>query len=129
MNATTITTSLLAGPVPLSSEDIHRELVDHHARAGQLIAELSDGPAWADTATILGRLVAEAAAIAGRTDAPEAGDRPAVVRCRELAQAQRGMVVALDAGAIAGEDALIRSRALLAELGELADRTRATLRG
>jgi hypothetical protein len=111
------------------SEEHGHELVDLHCRAGGLVAGLADSPAWSDADRIVTRLTVEAEAVARLTapGLPEAA--PAVVRCRELAAAQRRMVRAIE-----GDDrfdvceaALVRTRALVAELAELAGGPRATL--
>ena len=111
------------------AEGHNTELIDVHRRAGLLVAELSDGPIWVDAVALVDRLVAEAATVARCAPRSADGERPAVVLCRELAVAQRQMVAAIEAGSANGADeaAVVRTRALVAELGELAARSRATL--
>lgn len=117
---------------PTSAEAPTRsvELVDIHARAGHLVAELSTGPAWDVADQITARLIAEAEAVATPGSPADAVVVPAVVRCRELAAAQRRMVLTLegDDRIDVGEAAVVRARALLAELGDLASEQRGTLR-
>jgi hypothetical protein len=108
-------------PSPAASPVRSLELIDIHRRAGHLVAELSTGPAWVDADRITTRLIAEAQAVATLTAPADAVAAPAVVRCRELAVAQRRMVLALedDDGFDVDETAVVRARALLAELAEL----------
>lgn len=117
-------------PLPAAAKARGRELIDIHRRAGHLVAELSDGPAWVDADHITTRLIAEAEAVAA-TGAPVVAPAvPAVVRCRELAAAQGRLFRALkdDDGLDVGEAAVVRTRALLAELTEVAAGQRATVR-
>jgi hypothetical protein len=115
---------------PATAEALGLELIDIHRQAGPLVAELSTGPAWADADGITARLITEAEVIATRAAPAEPVTVPAVVRCRELAAAQRRMVLALedDDRFDVAEAAVVRARALLAELVELTDGPRATLR-
>lgn len=126
----TIPTSTLADRRLAVAEHRGDELVDIHGQAGQLVAELSEGPVWADADVIVIRLIAEADSVAGSALGSSADGVPAIVRCRELAFAQRRMVAALGerAGHGAAEAEVFRARALLAELGELTGRSWATLR-
>ena len=116
-------------PSPVTSEDRRLDLIEIHHRAGHLVAELSTSPAWVDADPVTTRLIGEAEAVATATAPGAAVAPPAVVRCRELAAAQRRMVVALesDDGFDVGEGAVVRARALLAELAELAAGRRETL--
>jgi len=104
------------------------ELMDIHLEAEALVAELSTSPAWTDADQIVERLVAEADGVSGATSVP-APSVPAVVRCRELGVAHRHLCAALSqpSAARVPEAAIIRARALLSELVNLADDTRATL--
>ena len=102
------------------------ELIQTHLRAGQLVAELSASPVWARADRLVARLVTDAEEIAaarlGRSPVPTAtGSVPAVVRCRELAMAQRKLRAAIEApGWPVGLDAtVVRTRALVAELAEI----------
>ena len=112
-------------PTPASShadtEALRDELIDIHCRAGHFVAELSDSSAWVEADPITIRLIAEAHAIEGPATPVEPGDSPAIVRCRELACAQRRMVRSLDGDQPCDVDptAVVRARALLAELAEL----------
>lgn len=119
-----------ARPGAATASARRRELLEIHRQAGPLVAELSTGPAWAVSEQITVRLITEAATIANSHQPAESGSVPAVVRCRELATAQRRMVVALDAddGFDVGDAALVRARALLAELTDVAVGQRETLR-
>lgn len=97
------------------------ELIDIHCRAGHYVAELSESSLWVEADDLTIRLIAEASAIAGPIVRAQAEDVPAVVRCRDLAAAQRCMVAALDGIGLVNVDAgaLIRARAILAELAEM----------
>lgn len=106
---------------PTDAASLRTELIDIHRRAGHYIAELSTGPDWFEADRITIRLIAEARAVTTPTDPVDAPDSPAIVRCRELAAAQQRMVVALEGDDAAPVDAtaIVRARALLAELAEL----------
>jgi hypothetical protein len=106
---------------PVDTEALTIELIDIHCRAGHFVAELSERPGWADADLITIRLIAEAYAVATPTVPAHAVSAPAVLRCRELAVAQRRMVIALEGHGLADVDVatLVRARALLAELAEL----------
>lgn len=107
---------------PVDTEALRVELIDIHCRAGHFVAELSDSPtAWVEADPITSRLIAEAHAVHTPTTPANAGDAPAIVRCRELACAQRRMVLALEGNEQCSIDAttVVRARALLAELAEL----------
>ena len=102
------------------------ELIQTHLRAGQLVAGLSASPVWARADRLVARLVTDAEEIAavrlGRSPVPTAtGSVPAVVRCRELAMAQRKLVAAIEApgGPVGLDAAVVRTRALVAELAEI----------
>jgi hypothetical protein len=108
-------------PYLADTEAVRLELIQIHRRAGHLIAELSTAPAWIEADRIAIRLIAEARSVAGTAARFDESDIPAVVRCRELGAAQRRLV-----GALRGDErlhidatAVIRARALLAELSEL----------
>lgn len=112
-------TDLYSGPV--DPEALAAELINIHCRAGHFVAELSESPGWGEADLITIRLIGEAHAVAGQTFTADALDTPAVVRCRELASAQRRMVLALEGNDLDCVDAttLVRARALLSELAEL----------
>jgi len=111
---------------PADTQALAVDLIDIHCRAGHLVAELSENPGWDEADRITSRLISEADAVATRTAPAPALDAPAVVRCRELAAAQRHMVLALDGNGPADIDTttVVRARALLAELAELCGRIR-----
>ena len=90
------------------------------------MAELSENPGWDEADPITIRLITEACAVSALPIPAHAQDVPAVVRCRELAAAQRHMVLALKGNGLADVDAatVVRARALLAELAELCARIR-----
>lgn len=96
------------------------ELLRIHARAAAAVAELSESPIWIEAELLVTRLIAEADHL---SDTPQtlAAGAPAVVRCRELAVAQRRMTRALEGagGTPVGQGAVVRARALLAELTDL----------
>ena len=129
MSLTTFPTTRPSAVGTADAADRHRaELIEIHARAGVLIADLSPGPSQSAASALIVRLIDEAGQVIGDDRRPVALDVPAVVQCRELAIAQRRMVATLDRGdALATESAVVRGRALLAELTELAAQHRATL--
>ena len=106
---------------PVDREALAIELIDLHCQAGHFVAELSESPGWVEADRLTIRLIAEAYSVATPSVPAHAVDAPAVVRCRELAVAQRRMVGALEGNGPADVDqaTLVRARALLAELAEL----------
>lgn len=114
---------------PVPALPAGEELADIHRRAGVAIAELSTGPGWASADQVVARLIADADRLAGGDQPATDVDVPAVVRCRELASAQGRLfaVLARPSGAPVPEAAVIRARALLAELVQLVGDHRATL--
>lgn len=104
---------------PTSQSDVVATLTRIHAAAGALVAELSTSPFWAGAESIVGRLIAETGHV-GPPSGTLVPTAPAVVRCRELAVAQRHLMATLErtGGDGLGHDAVVRARALLAELAE-----------
>ena len=106
-------------------------LLAAHRVAGRLVAELSESSEnWTEVDPIVQRLVIEAEIVTGQvpTDqgaATAAGSVPAIVRAREMGQAQARMLAALDQAPaddpVLADDlerSLIRVRALTADLAE-----------
>ena len=121
-----ITVSPITSVVELDSSPVEREalaveLINLHCQAGHFVAELSESPWWVEADRLTIRLITEASAVDTPTVPAHAVDVPAVVRCRELAVAQRRMVAALEGNGPADVDeaTVVRARALLAELAEL----------
>jgi hypothetical protein len=104
---------------PVDSEALAVELIDIHCQAGHFVAELSEQTGWAEADRITIRLIAEAYAVATPTVPAPVPNAPAVVRCRELAAAQRRMVLTLESDRLVDETTVVRARALLSELAEL----------
>ena len=115
--------------VPATSEDTVAiaELLDTHRRAGFIVATLSeDANRWSLAEPLAARLVAEADHLTGRAVTARQATVPSVVRCRDLAVAQRRLTAALAEeearpAVLAVEQSLVRTRALVAELAELAE--------
>lgn len=134
----TLTTTHDAAPrttiTPTSAGDstaITTNLLEAHRAAGRLVAELSErSEIWSDVDPIVQRLIDETEIVAHRVPserdaAPTAGSAPAIVRAREMGQAQARLLEALDHvpsdDPILADDlgrSLIRVRALAADLAE-----------
>lgn len=107
--------------LPVEVGSLAIELADIHHHAGQFVAELSEGPTWGEADSFVTRLIADAYVVAMVPGSPSIVDAPAVVRCRELAVAQRTLSRALKGDGPLCLDAatVVRARALLAELGDM----------
>lgn len=117
VNVQAAATEALSGEI----EPLAAELADIHHQAGHFVAELSEGPTWGETDPFVTRLIADAYVVAMTPGSPSIVDAPAVVRCRELAVAQRALARALrgDGPFCIDTATVVRARALLAELADM----------